>query len=115
MEARNQAFVEQFYSEVLSDQHQTQLSLDPAERQEVQRRVVEQAESSTQAALLAAESNRQAQQYEAEGALLGRHVRGKQPALTRRALVHCRTACRNHCMQSSCPCDGLLRFLVSSC
>lgn len=68
MEARNQAFVEKFCSDVLSDQHQTQLSLDPAERREVQQRVAEQAEASAQASVLALESVRQAQQYDAEGA-----------------------------------------------
>ncbi|KIY97504.1 hypothetical protein MNEG_10459 [Monoraphidium neglectum] len=70
MEARNQAFVERFCASILSEQQLAQLSLDPAERQEVQQRVAQQAEASTQAATLAAEASRQAQHYEAEARLV---------------------------------------------
>ncbi len=64
---RNEHFVERFCSDVLSDQQLAQLSLDPTAQREVQARVAAQAEASTQASILAAETARQAQQYEAEG------------------------------------------------
>lgn len=67
MDSRNQEFVDTLLADVLSDRQLAQLALDPGERRDVQQRVVQQAEASTQASVVATEAIRLANQYDVEG------------------------------------------------